>query len=50
MYRLGEPVCDLEPGTSDPNILERLKLCPALTGTQRDILNALLLSGDTAHG
>lgn len=53
LYSLGEPVCDLEPGTipaSDPNILEKLKLCPALTGAQRDALNALLLSGDTAYG
>ncbi|XP_030814304.1 mesothelin-like protein [Camarhynchus parvulus] len=46
-------VCDLEPGTipaSHPNILEKLKLCPALTGVQQDALNALLLSGDTAYG
>ncbi|NXR55574.1 MSLNL protein, partial [Hippolais icterina] len=46
-------VCDPEPGTilaSQPNILEQLKLCPALTGAQRDALNALLLSGDTEHG
>ncbi|NXR75066.1 MSLNL protein, partial [Pycnonotus jocosus] len=53
LYSLGEPMCDLEPGTfqaADPNILERLKLCPALTGAQRDALNALLLSGDTAYG
>ncbi|NXM12566.1 MSLNL protein, partial [Ploceus nigricollis] len=50
---LGALVCDLEPGTilaSDPNILEKLKLCPALTGAQQDTLNALLLSGDTAYG
>lgn len=53
LYSPGEPMCDLEPGTfraADPNILERLKLCPALTGAQRDALNALLLSGDTAYG
>ncbi|NWX64398.1 MSLNL protein, partial [Promerops cafer] len=46
-------VCDLEPGSipaSHPNILDKLKLCPALTGAQRDALNALLLSGDTAYG
>ncbi|NXB88185.1 MSLNL protein, partial [Vidua chalybeata] len=50
---LGALVCDLEPGTilaSDPNILDKLKLCPALTGAQQDALNALLLSGDTAYG
>ncbi|NXH05064.1 MSLNL protein, partial [Loxia leucoptera] len=50
---LGALVCDLEPGTipaSDPNILEKLKLCPALTEAQQDALNALLLSGDTAYG
>ncbi|OWK49615.1 Mesothelin-like protein [Lonchura striata] len=50
---LGAQVCDLEPGTllaSDPNTLEKLKLCPALTGAQQDALNALLLSGDTAYG
>ncbi|XP_041318001.1 mesothelin-like protein [Pyrgilauda ruficollis] len=50
---LGALVCDLEPGTipaSDPKILEKLKLCPALTAAQQDALNALLLSGDTAYG
>ncbi|NXQ67020.1 MSLNL protein, partial [Quiscalus mexicanus] len=50
---LGALVCDLEPGTipaSDPSILEKLKLCPALTAAQQDALNALLLSGDTAYG
>ncbi|NXL16295.1 MSLNL protein, partial [Setophaga kirtlandii] len=50
---LGALVCDLEPSTipaSDPDILEKLKLCPALTGAQQDTLNALLLSGDTAYG
>ncbi|XP_059340698.1 microtubule-actin cross-linking factor 1, isoforms 6/7-like [Ammospiza nelsoni] len=50
---LGVPVCDLEPGTilaSDPNILEKLKLCPALAGAQQDALNALLLSGGTPYG
>ncbi|NWI45958.1 MSLNL protein, partial [Picathartes gymnocephalus] len=50
---LGALVCDLEPGTipaSDPAILDNLKLCPALTGAQQDALNALLLSGHTAHG
>lgn len=53
VYSLGALLCDLEPGTipaSDPNILEKLKLCPALTGAQQDTLNALLLSGDTAYG
>lgn len=49
VYRL---LCDLEPGTirSDPNILDKLKLCPVLTGAQQDALNALLLSGHTEHG
>ncbi|NXK70171.1 MSLNL protein, partial [Sylvietta virens] len=50
---LGEPVCELEPGTipaSDPDILAKLKLCPALTGAQQDALNALLLSGHTEYG
>ncbi|NWW41267.1 MSLNL protein, partial [Panurus biarmicus] len=51
---LGELVCDPEPGGTiparDANILEKLKLCPELTGAQRDALNALLLSGDTAYG
>ncbi|NXR89730.1 MSLNL protein, partial [Hypocryptadius cinnamomeus] len=50
---LGALVCDLEPDTipaSHPNILEMLKLCPALAGAQQDALNALLLSGDTAYG
>ncbi|XP_038007577.1 mesothelin-like protein [Motacilla alba alba] len=50
---LGALLCDLEPGTipaSHPNILEKLKLCPALTGAQQDALNALLLSGHTAYG
>ncbi|KAF4792033.1 mesothelin-like protein [Turdus rufiventris] len=47
-----ELLCDLEPGTirSDPNILDKLKLCPVLTGAQQDALNALLLSGHTEHG
>ncbi|NXD40930.1 MSLNL protein, partial [Copsychus sechellarum] len=45
-------VCDLEPSTigSDPSILEKLKLCPALTGAQQDALNALLLSGRSEYG
>ncbi|XP_014741840.1 PREDICTED: mesothelin-like protein [Sturnus vulgaris] len=46
-------LCDLEPSTiaiSDPKILEKLKLCPALTGAQQDALNALLLSGHTEYG
>ncbi|NWH96576.1 MSLNL protein, partial [Tichodroma muraria] len=50
---LGALGCDLEPGTiaaSDPKILEKLKLCPALTGAQQDAVNALLLSGATAYG
>ncbi|NWW63939.1 MSLNL protein, partial [Ifrita kowaldi] len=50
---LGALVCDLEPATipaSGPAILDSLKLCPALTGAQRDALNALLLTGDTAYG
>ncbi|NXR25842.1 MSLNL protein, partial [Cinclus mexicanus] len=49
---LGVLLCDLEPGTmaSDPNILDKLKRCPALTGAQQDALNALLLSGHTEHG
>ncbi|XP_065540899.1 mesothelin-like protein [Lathamus discolor] len=50
---LGALVCDMEPGTitaSDPGILENLKLCSALMGAQRDALNAVLLSGDTAYG
>ncbi|XP_061205204.1 mesothelin-like protein isoform X2 [Neopsephotus bourkii] len=50
---LGALVCDMEPETitaSDPSILENLKLCSALTGAQRDALNAVLLSGDTAYG
>ncbi|NXN85004.1 MSLNL protein, partial [Bombycilla garrulus] len=50
---LGAPVCDLEPGgiaASRPDTLDKLKLCPALTEAQQDALNALLLSGDTAHG
>ncbi|NXO45928.1 MSLNL protein, partial [Locustella ochotensis] len=48
----GEPLCDLEPGAipADPSSLEKLKPCPALTGAQRDALNALLLSGATEHG
>nr|XP_041575124.1 mesothelin-like protein [Taeniopygia guttata] len=53
LYSLGAQVCELEPGTilvSDPKILEKLKLCPALAGAQQDALNALLLSGDTAYG
>ncbi|XP_062359844.1 mesothelin-like protein [Cinclus cinclus] len=52
VYRLGVLLCDLEPGTmaSDPNILDKLKRCPALTGAQQDALNALLLSGHTEHG
>lgn len=50
---LGGLVCDMEPETitaSDPGILENLKLCPALTGAQRDALNAVLLGGGTAYG
>ncbi|KFO77125.1 Mesothelin-like, partial [Cuculus canorus] len=50
---LGALVCDMEPETitaSDPGILENLKLCPALTGDQRDALNAVLLRGDTVYG
>ncbi|XP_075574992.1 LOW QUALITY PROTEIN: mesothelin-like protein [Pelecanus crispus] len=50
---LGVLVCDMEPETitaSDPGILENLKLCPALTGAQRDALNAVLLGGGTAYG
>lgn len=50
---LGALVCDMEPETitaSDPGILENLKLCPALTGTQRDALNAVLLRGGTVYG
>ncbi|XP_069726638.1 mesothelin-like protein [Phaenicophaeus curvirostris] len=50
---LGALVCDMEPETiaaSDPTILENLKLCPELTGAQRDALNAVLLRGDTVYG
>uniref|UniRef100_A0A8B9FYU4 Mesothelin like n=1 Tax=Amazona collaria TaxID=241587 RepID=A0A8B9FYU4_9PSIT len=50
---LGALVCDMEPETipaSDPGVLENLKLCSALTGAQRDAVNAVLLSGDTAYG
>ncbi|NXS56385.1 MSLNL protein, partial [Brachypteracias leptosomus] len=50
---LGGLVCDMEPETitaSDPSILENLKLCPTLVGTQRDALNAVLLRGDTVYG
>ncbi|KAM6407459.1 mesothelin-like protein [Rhynochetos jubatus] len=50
---LGALVCDMEPETipaSDPGILENLKLCPAMTGAQRDALNAVLLAGGTAYG
>ncbi|XP_059682560.1 mesothelin-like protein [Gavia stellata] len=50
---LGALVCDMEPETitaSDPGVLENLKLCPALTGAQRDALNAVLLAGGTAYG
>ncbi|NXQ83187.1 MSLNL protein, partial [Nyctibius grandis] len=50
---LGALVCDMEPDTitaSDPAVLENLKLCPALTGAQRDALNAVLLGGGTAYG
>ncbi|KAF1603109.1 Mesothelin-like protein, partial [Eudyptes chrysolophus] len=49
---LGMLVCDMEPETivaSDPGILENLKLCPALTGAQRDALNTVLLEGDTVY-
>ncbi|KAM6245084.1 mesothelin-like protein [Spheniscus humboldti] len=49
---LGTLVCDMEPETivaSDPGILENLKLCPALTGAQRDALNTVLLEGDTVY-
>ena len=50
---LGALVCDMEPETitaSDPGVLENLKLCPGLTGTQRDALNAVLLGGGTVYG
>ncbi|XP_075292196.1 mesothelin-like [Opisthocomus hoazin] len=50
---LGALVCDMEPETiaaSDPGVLENLKLCPVLTGAQRDVLNAVLLGGGTAYG
>ncbi|XP_065501208.1 mesothelin-like protein [Caloenas nicobarica] len=50
---IGGLVCDMEPETitaSDPGILENLKLCPALTGAQRDALNTVLLGGGTAYG
>ncbi|NXH35236.1 MSLNL protein, partial [Myiagra hebetior] len=50
---LGALVCDLEPAAipaSGPAVLDSLKLCPGLTGAQRDALNALLLTGDTAYG
>ncbi|NXT19884.1 MSLNL protein, partial [Syrrhaptes paradoxus] len=50
---LGGLVCDMDPESitaSDPRVLENLKLCPALTGTQRDALNAVLLGGGTAYG
>ncbi|XP_056191069.1 mesothelin-like protein [Falco biarmicus] len=50
---LGALVCDMEPETivaSDPSVLESLKLCPALTGAQRDALNAVLLGGGTVYG
>ncbi|NWI62460.1 MSLNL protein, partial [Todus mexicanus] len=50
---LGVLVCDMEPETitaSDPGVLENLKLCSALTGTQQDALNAVLLTGDTVYG
>ncbi|NXY70289.1 MSLNL protein, partial [Glareola pratincola] len=50
---LGALVCDMEPETiaaSDPSVLENLKLCPALTGAQRDALNAVLLGGGTVYG
>ncbi|XP_030315714.1 mesothelin-like protein [Calypte anna] len=50
---LGALVCDMEPETipaSAPAVLENLKLCPVLTGAQKDALNAVLLGGDTAYG
>ncbi|KFQ99922.1 Mesothelin-like, partial [Nipponia nippon] len=50
---LGALVCDMEPDTitaSDPSILENLKLCPVLTGAQRDALNTVLLKGGTVYG
>ncbi|XP_050762125.1 mesothelin-like protein [Gymnogyps californianus] len=50
---LGVLVCDMEPETitaSDPSVLENLKLCPALTGAQRDALNTVLLGGGTVYG
>ncbi|XP_074914375.1 mesothelin-like protein [Buteo buteo] len=50
---LGALVCDMEPETitaSDPGVLENLKLCSALTGVQRDALNAVLLGGGTVYG
>ncbi|XP_015732168.1 mesothelin-like protein [Coturnix japonica] len=50
---LGVLVCTMEPGTitaSHPRILEHLKLCPMLTGAQRDAVNAVLLGGSTVYG
>ncbi|NWJ08202.1 MSLNL protein, partial [Crypturellus undulatus] len=50
---LGALVCDMEPVTvtaSHPHVLENLKLCRALSGAQRDALNAVLLAGATAYG
>ncbi|XP_072204813.1 mesothelin-like protein [Excalfactoria chinensis] len=50
---LGVLVCTMEPGTITalhPSILEHLKLCPTLTDTQRDAVNAVLLRGSTVYG
>ncbi|XP_032053635.1 mesothelin-like protein [Aythya fuligula] len=50
---LGALVCDMEPDTitsSDPGILENLKLCPALMEAQRGAVNAVLLGGGTVYG
>ncbi|XP_001234087.4 mesothelin-like protein [Gallus gallus] len=50
---LGVLVCTMEPGTITtlhPSILEHLKLCPVLTGAQRDAVNAVLLRGSTVYG
>uniref|UniRef100_G1N1I8 Mesothelin n=1 Tax=Meleagris gallopavo TaxID=9103 RepID=G1N1I8_MELGA len=50
---LGVLVCTMEPGTITalhPSILEHLKLCPMLTGAQRDAVNAVLLKSSTVYG
>ncbi|XP_021267424.1 mesothelin-like protein [Numida meleagris] len=52
-HSLGVLVCTVEPGTITalhPSILEHLKLCPTLTGAQRDAVNAVLLGGTTVYG